>query len=65
MTGNERDIEQDAYMRGYNDGYFKGESDGRFFERNELQKAFKRLHGNEYSWQEICDMADILKGETK
>ena len=36
---------------------------GRYDEREELQRAFERLLGNEYSWQEICDMADELKGE--
>ena len=35
LDGHDADIEQNAYMRGYNQGYFKGESDGRFFSRVE------------------------------
>lgn len=52
---------QDGYEQGYRDGQDKGESDGRFFERAELQKAFEHLHGSEYSWQEVCDWADKIK----
>ena len=53
---------QDGYECGYKEGFDKGDTDGRFFERAELQKAFKKLHGSEHSWQEICDLADSLKG---
>lgn len=54
------EVEQETYERAYKEGYEKGDSDGRFFERVELQKAFELLHGSEYSWQEVCDKADML-----
>lgn len=55
--------EQDGYERGYKDGQDKGFYDGKFIERAELQRAFERLLGNEYSFQEICDMADLIRRE--
>lgn len=60
-----RENEQNAYMRGYNQGYDKGYSDGSFLERVKLQKAFNRLHGAEYSWQEVINLANEIKEELK
>lgn len=38
LDGHDANIEQDAYMRGYDLGYSKGQSDGRFFGRADREK---------------------------
>lgn len=44
-----------------NMGYTKGYQNGRADEQMLLGKAFRCLHGNEYSWSEVVEKAEQLK----
>lgn len=39
----------------------KGYEQGRTDREKEIEKAFKKVHGSEYSWYEIVELANKLK----